>query len=190
MPSQNIYVNPSDLGLDGIPNDQWTEDVQEGILERLTTYVKNAKCGDTISLERSGEKYRNDWTYLWNGEKAIPLDYSIDEYGSVPRTFKVTDTDFSPDWWTETIAHNSIFWLSDEIKNRMVFKQEDVQIFADFLIGDTLWRCYVDNPEEVKCIDSLTTRKDIYFQICESECTFYSSPDKPNTIYLYFTHNY
>ena len=186
MPSKDIYVNPIELGLNDLSEDQWEDSFQQQILERLTAYVDVAKPGDTISLQKRDDKYRNEWTYLWDGEKAIELDYSIDEYGALPHTFKVTDTEFSPDWWTDTIAHNSIFWLSDKIKKQMVFKKEDGQIFADFLIGSIMWRCYVDAPEEVESIDSLATREDIYFQMCESECCISSSPDKPYVMYMYF----
>jgi hypothetical protein len=175
MSSQDIYVNISELGLNTLPKDQWADGVQEDMIQRLTDYVKTAKRGDTISLQKRDDKYRNVWTYLWDGEKAVELDHSIDEYGAVSRTLKVTDTEFSPDW------------LSDEIKSRMVFKKENGQIFADFLISSIMWCCYVDNPEEVESIDDIATRKNAYFQLCEAECSVPSSPYRPHVMYLYFT---
>lgn len=193
MPSQDIYVNPSELGLNELPEDQFDERVQEDILHKLTAFVKTAKRGDTISLQKAGEKYRNVWTFMWDGEKALKLDSIIDEYGVVPQSLKVTDTEFSPDWWVDTIEHNSIFWLSDEIKSRMVFKREGEQIFADFLIGETTWRCYVDYPEIVKPSENLETlanHKNAYFQMSEAECTVSSSPENPHVFYLHFTPDY
>ncbi len=193
MPSQDIYVNPCDLGLTGLPRDQWEDGVQEDILKRLTAHIKNARRGDTISLEKAPNKYRNDWTYMWDGEKAVPLDHILDEYGTVPPTFKVTDTEFSPDWWINTITHNGIFWLSDEIKSRMKFKEEEDQIVADFLIGDVPWRCYVDypdNPDMPENLEDLAMRENVYFQIYECECTVPSSSENPHVMYLYIRPEY
>lgn len=196
MPSKYFVIEPTALGWVDLPQDQFGEGVQESAIEDLTDYVKecveagemNIRRGDVIGLEPIDVKYRNDWTYVWDGEKVLELDSSIDEYGAVPKSLVVTDTEFTPTWWSGTIAHNGIFWLSEDIKKRMVFKRGEVQgtqqIYADFTIGETPWRCYVDYIDWVGDDDlaGLAEHQGVYFETCESECTV---RDRENVMYLH-----
>jgi hypothetical protein len=69
--------------------------------------------GDIILLSYMGE-YRNDGKFIWDGEKAIPLDYNLDDYGHVPRSMQFPE--FPPDHFVDSISHNRIFHLSQESK--------------------------------------------------------------------------
>lgn len=124
-------------------------DLQYGnqeLLDRITGYFstkKTIKRGDVISLVRRDKKYRNDWTYMWDGTKAVELETEYDDYGHVPKEFMVGE-EFTPDHWVKTITHNQIFHLSNEIKSQMTFLVDDENDvpYADVTIQGEHWRCY------------------------------------------------
>ena len=64
------------------------------------------KRGDIIHNLDMGE-YRNDGKFIYDGNTLAYLDYSIDEYGSVPNSFHVL-SEFPLYYWDKHIAHNSI----------------------------------------------------------------------------------
>ena len=92
------------------------------MLDKITNYVidnvPEIKRGDIVSVIPEDERYRNDGLFIWNGEKVIELDFSIDEYGSVPPEFIITYTEFSVDWWRGIIKHNGYIWPSKEIRKK------------------------------------------------------------------------
>lgn len=150
MVSKNHYVPFLKLRYLKKLNDDQQYGNQE-LLDRITDYFTGKKYirrGDTISLVQRNRKHRNDWTYIWDGTKAIELETEFDEYGHVPKQFVVGDG-FSPYHWTKTITHNKIFHLSDETRNRMIFViNEDTGIsFADVMIGGYPWRCYLHDED-------------------------------------------
>ena len=108
------------------------------------------KKGDTICF--GGRSYRNEGVWIWDGNKIINLDDSIDDYGSVPSLFKVGN-EFKPNHWIDIIDHNSIIWLEDEllekieIKNSIIIKDDylyvkgTVVIFNEtYNINITIWK--------------------------------------------------
>lgn len=138
------------------------EEVQDEFMpvelaSRLTDYfdanpdaAAKLKRGDTISPIPKAERYRNTGVSIWNGEKVIPLDYSIDEYGSVPQEFKITDSEFSFTYWLDVIAHNSIIWpdMKDPEFHVEVGDDGDVVAWATVSIGAKKTIAHVDYPEE------------------------------------------
>lgn len=115
-----IHISFADIGL-AVRDDD--EDYEEDIAcYRLTAVIKKhnipAKRGDLIGLSADEERYRNQDCFMWDGEKAICLFHNIDEYGSVPRSIMVTDTEFHPHYWEEVVAHNTMFWLAQPILDR------------------------------------------------------------------------
>jgi len=88
----------------------------------------NIRKGDTICF--GGRVYRNDGVWIWDGNKIIELDNSIDDYGGVPRLFKV-GKDYKPNHWINIIEHNTIIWLEDELL-------EKIEIENDFIIEDDM----------------------------------------------------
>lgn len=70
--------------------------------------------GDLVAL--SEERYRNDGVWIWNGNSVEALDYDIDDYGSVPESYRVTaDGPFTPDYWLESVDHNCIVHLDSDL---------------------------------------------------------------------------
>ena len=61
--------------------------------------------GDLIHLESEGS-YRNDGKYIYDGEKFIELEFDIDDYGAIPKEFKIMDEDltFNPNHWINVIS--------------------------------------------------------------------------------------
>lgn len=77
-------------------------------------YQNNLKRGDVLHLQWIGN-YRNEGKFLWDGSKAVNLDYTIDDYGSVTTEFAFPE--FRPDYFLESIKHNEIVRLSpDKVK--------------------------------------------------------------------------
>ncbi len=91
----------------------------------ITTYIK--KCqnngimdinmlrrGDVIRMTR--DVYRNDATYIWDGEKALEMNSKIDEYGTIPTCFNVL-TEFPITFWDKIRAHNNIVPFDYNVMN-------------------------------------------------------------------------
>lgn len=121
------YIPPIDIGIDG-DIDYNREYEKFNFREAITNYIKathmEVKRGDTICLYEPRNRYRNNHLYIWDGTKAIRLDNKVDDYGSVPSQFVVTDTEFSPKYWINTIDHNTYFYLSSSIVERFEFVKE------------------------------------------------------------------
>lgn len=163
MPSKNHYVSFKALGYPGKLEDSQQHGNEE-LLTRISNHpFKKIKRGDTISLQRSNHKYRNDWTYMWDGTKAVELETEYDEYGHVPKQF-VVGKEFQPDHWKNTIQHNTIFHLSNEITAWMNFEESDEGFFwyADVDIGGVKWRCYTQTMDDFDI-------EDCYFSLDEGE---------------------
>jgi hypothetical protein len=113
------------------------------VMKYLEEQVRNTgkvRRGDIIQTIPSKERYRNTGTLIWNGYNLLALEaeIEIDDYGFVPREFAVSDTNFSPDWWSKAVCHNDIFWPDMEIRKRAV---ASVQLIGDryeatFFIGN------------------------------------------------------
>jgi len=150
MPSKNHYISFKALGYPKRLEDEQQHGNQE-LLNCITAkcFTKKIKRGDMISLLRKNNKYRNDWTYMWDGEKAVELETDYDEYGHVPKQFVVGD-EFQPDHWESVIQHNRIFHLSDTLINQLKFvkSRNPTYVYADFTIGRRKWRCYAEDEPE------------------------------------------
>ena len=78
--------------------------------EKVLPYVLlnfNIRRGDLIHLESMGD-YRNDGKYIFDGDKFISLEFEPDDYGNLPKEFKILDDYliFSPNYWLDVIDHN------------------------------------------------------------------------------------
>lgn len=71
-------------------------DVNQRVLELTDHQIKR---GDVLHI--TDFQYRNDGMYLWDGKKLILQDHEIDEYGGVPKEFKIGE--FLADHWMETL---------------------------------------------------------------------------------------
>jgi hypothetical protein len=107
----------------------------EGIAALLTEHMHAksiaAKRGDVVGLHPNtfDDRYRNDGVFLYDGEKVTTLDSDIDQYGALPPSIQVTDTEFAPHYWQDVMHHNQIFWLAQPILDRMrVFWNPDLRL--------------------------------------------------------------
>ena len=86
-----------------------------------TTPENSIQRGDMIQLDWI--EYRNDGSYLWDGENVIQLEYDIDDYGSVPNEFSFPEFSFT--YFENRIVHNNLIQLSSELleesKNNIQF---------------------------------------------------------------------
>jgi hypothetical protein len=100
------------------------------------------------------ERDRNDGLYIWDGEEVMALERDLDDYGHVPTCFVVTDTEFSPDYWFETIQHKGIFHLSQHILERFKFEvatgeDGDLLVTSRVRIGRKTWTVTIQEPEDL-----------------------------------------
>ena len=68
----------------------------------------NIRRGDVVHV--GDDDYRNMGKYLWDGKKAIELDYTIDDYGALPSSFTLNEFP-DPRYFNESIDHNTIRWI-------------------------------------------------------------------------------
>ena len=91
--------------------------------ERLNIVNNFIKKINTINFEdfiiHTGIiRERNEGLLIWNGNQAIELDYTVDEYGHLPKDFCVLEEVkfgnknifINENYWFE-IAHNNLVWL-------------------------------------------------------------------------------
>jgi hypothetical protein len=123
------------------------ETAQNDITEWVQLNLPFIKRGDLVSLQAKKNRFKNDWTFIWDGNQIVELEFDHDKCGHLPRQFEVSHTEFSPKWWINLIENNYIFWLADEIKHSMTFKKVNGIIFSDVYIGKDkdkdMWRCFV-----------------------------------------------
>jgi len=87
----------------------------------LAAMVPGIRRGDCLCLAKNKEnRYRNEGITLYDGTAFIELDGTHDEYGHVPASFEVTDSEFAPDYWADAISHNTYFFPSSTIRERAV----------------------------------------------------------------------
>lgn len=118
---------------------KWDDLLVEGFHE-ISEYIMltlNIIRGDIILLHDDElDLYRNNGKYIWSGTKLEPLYEEIDEYGSIPPDYKVTQTLFNPRYWSTTISHNYIYWLSedflDEIQSTITLIPDIAQYVATY----------------------------------------------------------
>nr|QBK91615.1 MAG: F-box-like family protein [Pithovirus LCPAC302] len=141
-----------------ISNEIYTEDnfgedpeTDEKMANAVTISINNnpsfefLKRGDVILLDWLG-RYRNDGKFMWDGNKAVILDYDIDEYGSVSSEFSFPE--FRPDYFINSIDHNNLFRLSPEKMEELVtnFNVETQQSYITDKYN--VYTVYIDDESE------------------------------------------
>jgi hypothetical protein len=132
---------------------------------------KDLKRGDVISTSVGG--YRNSCVKgIWNGRRTVQLEDFPDDYGTVPREFEISDTEFSPSHWLDVIDHNNYVWFTADIRKRIV---ECLQGQSEFLeISGWRWKFdyYVELTDE------------FYKRILNDECYYAMTSTKTIAIYV------
>lgn len=84
------------------------------LVSRELSQIVRGRHGDLVKLVGEGD-YRNDFTYIIDGERVIPLpcDEEVDECGYLPSSFRVLEAphDFTPKYWSQVVEHNRIIWF-------------------------------------------------------------------------------
>lgn len=119
-----FYIEPVAVNLteEEIDNFDYNEEEVAALLTELVAERSLAvRRGDIVSIQTDEERYRNSGCFVFDGSKVIPLgsEAEIDDYGYVPPSIQVSDTEFSITHWSDIVAHNSIFWLAQPILDRM-----------------------------------------------------------------------
>ena len=74
--------------------------------------------GDVIHFQWIGQ-YRNDGKLMWDGERIVNLDFSLDEeYGSIPNIF--TFPEFPFDHFYQSIDHNCLIWIAPKYIEQII----------------------------------------------------------------------
>lgn len=130
--SQSIFINNEVLGLE---KDEGCSYIIVDNIENadiITKYIKDnnisVRRGDIIDTIDENNRYRNDGKFVWDGEKVLSLEYDVDDYGAIPKTFIVSSQEFAPNYWENTIDHNNYYWPSieyrEQVRNSLVFDDE------------------------------------------------------------------
>ena len=138
--------------VEGIPDDDDDVDyVAELTKHANSTWVR----GDVlVSVEHAG--YRNVGKAMWDGHKAVKLDGSLDDYGSVSECFKV-GSEFAADHWSACgIDHNRYMWVrfDDVVAKgfnewaRRALNDDDADPFYVFEFRGEKWACLIGDARE------------------------------------------
>ena len=104
--------------------EQYGKSTERTILGRINKFIKpeNILRGDVIYITGIAG-YRNEGKYIWNGEKATPLDFTLSDYGSLPRVYEINTTNnFIPTSWLDLID-SSYVWFSYDIISKLKFEK-------------------------------------------------------------------
>jgi len=96
---------------------------------------KLPKRGDFVQLV--WEKYRNDGLYIVDHDEyeqlyVRALHFDVDDYGALPRTFKVGD--FPPRYFEDMMRHNSYIWVPSSCNEQIIDNMKfgaPVHLFLD-----------------------------------------------------------
>jgi hypothetical protein len=110
-----------------------TDEKQQRLTKHVIKNSNNLRFGDTLVFCNPEHKYRNAATCVWNGKSIELLDHTIDEYGALPKSIKISDNKFGPRYWSNAISHNDYYWVCDEYRQEAF---ENAEIKFSFLDND------------------------------------------------------
>lgn len=130
--SRSVFIDYKTLNLETDESNSYCVVENDENASKVTTYIRDnnveIRRGDIIDTVEESERYRNDGKFIWDGEKAILLHHEYDDYGAVPPTFEVSPTEFDPNYWNNTVCHNTYYWpcleYREQVKNSLVFDSE------------------------------------------------------------------
>lgn len=111
------YEDETDYEMPDFENIDFKADFEKWVYKALVFKRIIPEHGDVIAV--NGDVYRNRGKYQWDGinNKLVDLYRDLDDYGSCNPMFRVGDNpgEFSPRHWLNSIEHNSIVFLSNEL---------------------------------------------------------------------------
>lgn len=117
-----------------------------GLIDKISFEIKN---GDFIYTIKDG--YKNDGILIWDGQKALFLDGSIDKYGNIPDNFIVDDENFHPYYWKYIDLKTNIYWpckkYREQVANSLKFDSNlsDRDLWhGTFTQNDIIYYVFVD----------------------------------------------
>lgn len=147
------------VGVD-IPDDSIPEEVRDAELKYLI-FREGVEPERGDLLKHTFNTYRNDLTYIYDGEEFVDLWYDLDDYGSVPPDFTVEE--FPPDYWVDRIEHNNIIWAKipeDVVWENVTEVPEEVREPFEPPVGRYTWvvngtRYYLYSPDDDNIVPDL-----------------------------------
>ena len=158
-----FYIEPAAVNLTEKEVDTFVY-CKEKVATQLTDLVHERaltpKRGDIISLIPDEDRYRNDGCFIFDGDKVIPLDTEFDDYGHLPSSIQVSDTEFSITHWQDVVGHNCIFWLAQPILDRMTlhWDSEKHLYIGSTIIGRAQHACIIRPADEKYLMEILEGR--------------------------------
>jgi len=109
----------------------------------------NLVRGDLICFNGLND-YRNDGVDIFDGCKITPLDYHIDDYGSLPAEFTVINNGVPIRYWKNTendkgIDHNHLVWFDhNPVKQQCInnITEIDDNLFTTFEYNNKIYKIY------------------------------------------------
>nr|QBK93147.1 MAG: hypothetical protein LCPAC403_02810 [Pithovirus LCPAC403] len=111
--SSFLLMVPYEVQKRVVPDLKYLRFDDDKIPDRLTKWIIEEKYenilkkGDVIHLPAGMN--RNDGSYFWDSEKVIEFEFSVDEYGAVPRNWCFPE--FPLKYFQPVVAHNDYVWL-------------------------------------------------------------------------------
>lgn len=119
--------------------------------------------GDLIVYD-SMAGYRNEGVEIFDGEKIIPLDNHLDDYGSLPKQFHVIVNNVPIKYWNDNhdnvigVDHNNIVWFNHSLVRHECLQNIKYElingkwtIYTTFIFNNIQYRIiladYVDDNE-------------------------------------------
>lgn len=155
------------------------------ILDHLYQINIDLVRGDLILTINSD--YRNEGVYIFDGCQIVSLDYKLDDYGALPKEFKVINFNTPIDYWFDGkirgIRHNGIIWFdSTSVRDQLIknIKVEEIgeygnkiteEISTTFIYNNVKYTILynAENPNVYKFINILKTKDVLMFDDGENQ---------------------
>jgi len=120
------------------------------------------KRGDVVCFEGGG--YRNNCKFIFDGTKLDYLYYEVDDYGTVSPNYLAGDKEdeFPIGYFSESIDHNSINWLSKEKLREIQFTKFGINIVGSVEICGKLFKIRLQNHMKSLDIEVFTAKFNKY----------------------------
>ena len=138
--------------------------------QSFETQINKIQRGDLIQLEWL--QYRNDGSYLWDGNKVINLCYEYDDYGTVPPEFSFPEFPFT--YFEYRILHNNMVFLREDLK---------CQILANITFGILDITKNVQGSDKGVAYSSFTYNNETCIVLGYPDCVLYEDNSHPQENY-------
>jgi hypothetical protein len=132
---------------------------ETGVLDEQSANFANSINSSILrlypSISRGDIIYTNEemnpafGVFIWDNG-IVPLDYSVDPNGGLPRNFLISDTEFSPSYWSFAIDFEYV-WFAPEIRQRiftnLIYNEKEGEWQSYFLLGNKRYLWVPPDPE-------------------------------------------